>query len=164
MLVKERLAGMGVVVGLTSTCGNGEAILIDVTGPEVASKIQGLLEDAVMVSSTLVVARSTASEAQWRHRVGEFFAEEGNAYVDRVRYRPSAGGGVLAEAPALKEQRDRKRHEAKGSDGKELQVVIRTCGEYAGARGDEAGEHVRMMREMTRIQLKAQATEVVREA
>eukprot|EP00972_Heterocapsa_arctica_P015866 2338905-Heterocapsa_arctica.AAC.1 len=53
---------------------------------------------------------------------------------------------------------------AKGSDGKELQVVIRLEGEHVGARKDEVNDYVRMMRVVANIQLKAEATEVVKEA
>eukprot|EP00972_Heterocapsa_arctica_P081897 12070459-Heterocapsa_arctica.AAC.1 len=68
-----------------------------------------------------MLARSTASEVQWVQKVGDVFTDHDNSYVERVRYRPSMGGGVLAEAPALKEQKDRNMFMAKGSDGKELQ-------------------------------------------
>eukprot|EP00972_Heterocapsa_arctica_P030515 4493114-Heterocapsa_arctica.AAC.1 len=93
-----------------------------------------------------MLARSTASEMQWIQKVDSIFADHDNAYVERVRYRPSMGGGVLAEAPALKEQKDRKKLLAMGSDGRELQVVIRLEGEHVGARKDEVNDFVRMMR------------------
>eukprot|EP00972_Heterocapsa_arctica_P013606 2007127-Heterocapsa_arctica.AAC.1 len=63
------------------------------------------------------------------------------------------GGGVLAEAPALKEQKDRKAFRSKGSDGKELQVVIRLEGEHVGARKNELKDYVQMMRIATGIQI-----------
>eukprot|EP00972_Heterocapsa_arctica_P064223 9477627-Heterocapsa_arctica.AAC.1 len=67
-----------------------------------------------------MLARSTASEVQWTHKVDGVFLDHDNHYVERVRFRPSMGGGVLAEAPALEEQKDRKKFKAMGSDGKEL--------------------------------------------
>jgi len=163
LLVKERMEGMGAVIGMHSTYSNEEAVLIDITSTEAAHKVQELLEDAVLVTPTLMVARSTASEAQWGRKVGEIFADRDNAYVERVRYRPSTGGGILAEAPALKEQKDRKKYEAKGSDGKELQVVIRLGGEFVEARRGEVGDYVRMVKEATGIPLANEATEIVKE-
>eukprot|EP00972_Heterocapsa_arctica_P061460 9064636-Heterocapsa_arctica.AAC.1 len=120
-MVKERLKNLKAVIGLHSTYCNKESILIEITHPEAAHKVQELTEDAVLVSPTLMLVRSAASEGQWVQKVGEAFADYDNSYVERVRYRPSMGGGVLAEAPALKEQKDRKMFMAKGSDGKELQ-------------------------------------------
>ena len=53
---------------------------------------------------------------------------------------------------------------AKGSDGKELHVVIRLSGEFVGSRVAEAKEYVGMVREATGIPLKGEASEVMTEA
>ena len=48
--VEAGLGDMKAIVGLGATYGNNEAILIDVSGPKAALKVQELVEDAVMVS------------------------------------------------------------------------------------------------------------------
>ena len=164
LVVKENLGELEAVVGLYSTFANNEAILIDLKTTEAAVKIQSLVEDAVLVTPTLMVARSTASESQWKRRIEEIFADYDNAYVEKVRYRPSCGGGLLAVAPALKEQKDRKRFAAKGNDGKELQVVIRLSGEFVGVRANEGGEFVRMIRSTTGVPLQETESTMIREA
>eukprot|EP00972_Heterocapsa_arctica_P074706 11024783-Heterocapsa_arctica.AAC.1 len=73
------------------------------------------------------------------------------------------GGGILAEAPALEEQKDREMFKAMGCDGKELMVVIRLEGEQVGARKDEVKDFVRMMATVANIQLKHEAVEVVKD-
>eukprot|EP00972_Heterocapsa_arctica_P034149 5026924-Heterocapsa_arctica.AAC.1 len=82
-MVKEQLRGLKAVIGLHSTYCNEETILIEITHPDAAHKVQELTEDAVLVSSTLRVARSTASEGQWIRKVGEAFADDDNSYVER---------------------------------------------------------------------------------
>ena len=67
-------------------------------------------------------------------------------------------------APALKEQKEFKRYMAKGSDGRELQAVVRLGGEYVGAREDEVHEYVRMIKEATGIPLMGDASARVEEA
>ena len=162
--VKEVLQGVDAIIGLHSTYSNAETILIDVTCPAAALKVQAFLEDAVLVTPGLLIARSTASEAQWRQRVEDIFKEQDDAYVERVRYRPSEGGGIITAAPALTEQKELKKYIRLGSDGKELQVVLRLVGEYIGARLDEVSAFVKMMAEASQVPLLPQAVEVVTEA
>ena len=81
-----------------------------------------------------------------------------------VRYRPSVGGGVIAAAPALKEEKDRKRYAAKGSDGKELQLVLRFSGEFVGARASEVGDFMSMVQTATGVQLMPVPAEALKEA
>ncbi len=100
--VKELMKSIEVVVGLLSTFSSDEAILIDLSTAEAAAKVVGLVEDAVMVTPRLMIARSPASELQWQAKLAEIFAEQDNAFVEKVRYRTSVGGGVIAAAPALK--------------------------------------------------------------
>lgn len=164
MHVKERMGDLDVVIGLHSTHGCEETVLIELSTTGAAEKALELIEDAVLVTPTLMIARTMASEAQWKRQLETIFADNDNAYVERIRYRPSAGGGILAAAPAIKEQKDRKRYEAKGSDGRELQIVVRLTGELIGARMAEAEHSVHMMREATRIPLEAKGTEVVKDA
>jgi hypothetical protein len=163
MQVKEHL-DMEAIVGLHSTFGNKESILVDITSAEAAYKIQELVEDAVLVTPRLMLVRSAASEAQWQTKVSEIFAHDDNAYVERVRYRPSTGGGCLAEAPALKEQKDRKRYEAKGSNGKELQMVLRLGGEFIGARAGEAKDYMKLVGEAAQIPMQKEPTKDLKEA
>eukprot|EP00972_Heterocapsa_arctica_P068764 10161453-Heterocapsa_arctica.AAC.1 len=68
-MVKERLTHLKTLVGLHSTYCHEESILIEITHPEAAHKVQELTEDAALVSPTLMLARSTASEAQWIQKV-----------------------------------------------------------------------------------------------
>jgi hypothetical protein len=164
MQVKEWMGDLGAIIGLHSTFGNKESILIDITSADAAYKVQELVEDAVLVTPRLMLARSAASEAQWQKKVGEIFSDNDNAYVERVRYRPSTGGGCLAEAPALKEQKDRKRHEAKGSNGKELQMVLRLGGEFIGARAGEAKDYMKLVKEAAQLPLQEEPTKDLREA
>jgi hypothetical protein len=163
MQVKEYM-DMEATVGLHSTFGNKESILVDITSAEAAYKIQELVEDAVLVTPRLMLVRSAASEAQWQTKVSEIFAHNDNAYVERVRYRPSTGGGCLAEAPALKEQKDRKRYEAKGSNGKELQMVLRLGGEFIGARAGEAKDYMKLVGEAAQIPMQEEPTKDLKEA
>ena len=107
--VKERLEGMEASVGLHSTYGHEDSVLVDISNADAAYKVQGLVEGAVLVTPTLMVARSAASEAQWKKLVEEIFVDNDNAYVEKVRYIPSMGGGLMAVVPALQEQRDLKR-------------------------------------------------------
>eukprot|EP00972_Heterocapsa_arctica_P045653 6738267-Heterocapsa_arctica.AAC.1 len=93
LMVKDSMQSLKAVIGLHSTYCNEESILIEITHPDAAYKVQELTEDAVLVSATLMVARSGASEAQWIQKVGEAFSDDDNSYVERVRYRPSMGGG-----------------------------------------------------------------------
>lgn len=164
MQVKAALMGIMAVIGLHSTYGNPESILVELTEPDAAYKCLELVEDAVLVTPRLMIARSTASEAQWRQKVGEIFEGNDNSYIEKVRYRPSEGGGYLAEAPALKEQKDRKRHEAKGSNGKELQMVIRLGGEFIGARAGEVNNFMRLVANAARLPLQEEPIKDVREA
>ena len=162
--VKEMLGDLMAIIGLHSTFGNEESILIDITSADAAYKFQELVEDAVLVTPRLMIARSAASEAQWQKKVGEIFSDNDNAYVERVRYRPSTGGGCLAEAPALKEQKDRKRHEARGSNGKELQMVLRMGGEFIGARAGEVNDYMRLVKKAAQLPMQEEPTNDLREA
>ena len=101
-----------------------EALLLDLSAPAAAVKVQALVEEAVLVTSGLMIARSQATAAQWKQRLAEIFADQDEAYVAKVRRRPSTGGGILAEAPMLKEQVETKRILARGSGGKKHQVSI----------------------------------------
>jgi hypothetical protein len=114
-----------------------------------------------MLSPKLMVARSAASEIQWRRRVEEAFLDQDDDYVEKVRYRPSQGGGTIAIPPVLKEQKDRKRHSNKGSDGKELQVVIRLGGEFIGARLEESPRFMAMIATAAQVPLQQQESEAV---
>ena len=97
--VKMALAQIKPLVGLSSTYGDPEALLIDVTNVAAANKITHLSEYAVMISPRLMIARSTASDAQWTIRVTEIVGDNDNASVDKVRYRPSQGGGIITTSP-----------------------------------------------------------------
>jgi hypothetical protein len=161
--VKELIGDLDALIGLHSTYSSDEAILIDLSTAEAAHKVSGLVEDAVMVTPRLMIARSPASELQWQDKLAEMFAEEDNAFVEKVRYRPSVGGGVIAVAPALKEEKDRKRYAAKGSDGKELQLVLRFSGEFVCAREKEVGDFMNMVQTAAGIPLMPVAVEVLKE-
>jgi hypothetical protein len=162
--VKELMGHMEVLVGLHSTFSSDEAILIDLSTPEAAHKVANLVEDAVMVTPRLMIARSPASELQWQDKLAEVFSDDDNAFIERVRYRPSVGGGVIAVAPALKEQKERKKYAAKGTDGKELQVVVRFSGEFVGAREGEAGDYMTMIQATAGIPLKNEAVAILKDA
>ena len=161
MQVKAALGDMKAIVGLNSTYGNNEAILVDVSGPGAAHKVQNLTEDSVMVSSRLMIVRSSASELQWRQKVEEVFQEQDEAFIEKVRYRPSQGGTTIAVPPVLKEEEGRRRYEKKGSDGKEKQVVVRFGGEFVKARADEAENFMRMLQDTAQIQFLSQESEAV---
>jgi hypothetical protein len=79
MQVKEWLGDLVAIVGLHSTFGNKDSILIDITSADAAYKVQELVEDAVLVTPRLMLARSAASEAQWQKKVGEIFSDNDNA-------------------------------------------------------------------------------------
>jgi hypothetical protein len=148
---------------LHSTFSSNEAILIDLSTADAAHKVAGLVEDAVMVTPRLMIARSPASELQWQDKLAEIFTDGDNAFVERVRYRPSVGGGVIAVAPALKEEKDRKRYAAKGSDGKELQLVLRFSGELVGGREIEAVDYMSMVQAAAGIPIMPEPVEVLKD-
>ena len=160
--VKVQMQELDVILGLHSTYGNEETVIVDVSSPAAALKVLNLTEDAVMVSPRLMLARSSASELQWQESVNRIFEDNDNDYVDKVRYRPSGGGGVIAAAPALKEQRELKKFQAKGSDGRELQVVIRLGGELIQGRARELEQFVAKIAECSRIPLAESHTEVLK--
>ena len=66
---------------------------------------------------------------------------------------------TIATPPVLKEQKDRKRFENKGSDGKELQVVIRLGGELIGARAEEAPRFIQMVAAASEIPFQEKETD-----
>ena len=77
MEAKKEMLGIDAVLGLFSTFSNPEAILIDISGTEVGTKVQELTEDAVFISPRLMLARTEASEQQWRKKTEEVFDCEG---------------------------------------------------------------------------------------
>ena len=62
--------------------------------------MQELTEDAVLVSPRLLLARSTASEKQWKEKTEEIFQQEGD-FIEKIRYRPSQGGGHYCSATGI---------------------------------------------------------------
>ncbi len=130
--VKELMQSIEVVVGLHSTFSSDEAILIDLSTAEAAHKVAGLVEDAVMVTPRLMIARSPASELQWQAKLAEIFAEQDNAFVEKVRYRPSVGGGGERGCTGTKL---RKRPQALRSKGQRRQGTAVGATLLRGVRG-----------------------------
>ena len=157
--LKAIFQAIDVIIGLYTTYSLKEAVLIDITRPAAVTKVQELLEDAVLVSPRLLLARTTASETQWRAAVDSAFQDDDDAYVERVRYRPSSGGGVLAMVPALAETRALRRNAHRAPDGRELQVVLRFSGELIGGRFPEVHTFMALAREAARLPLHPQAVE-----
>ena len=160
MRVKMHLSRMDVVVGLHSTFGHPDAILIEVSGATAGSIVQELTEDAVMVSSRLIVARSRASEKQWRDKVEDLYRSEGE-FIEKVKYRQSQGGGTIAALPVLQEQRERKSKTNKEDEEKMKQVILRLRGEFIEARGEQAKKFMNMISRATLIQCEEDESEVV---
>ena len=73
---------------------------------------------------------------------------------------PSMEGGIITEAPALKEHKDMKKYIAQGSDGKDLQVIIRFNGEFIGSRENAIGEFMEMVKRETTIPFAEEASEI----
>jgi hypothetical protein len=132
--IKMALVGIRPIVGLSSTYGDPEALLIDVTNVAAANKIIHLVEDAVMISQRLMIARSTASYAQWTIRVTEIAEDKDNSFVDKVRYRPSQGGGIITASPLLEEEKARRRLTGKDVNGKDTMIIFRFTGDHINAR------------------------------
>jgi hypothetical protein len=132
--IKMALIGIRPIVGLSSTYGDPESLLIDVTNVAAASKITHLVEDAVMISHKLMIARSTASFVQWTTRVAEIAEEKDNSFVDKVRYRPSQGGGIITAIPLLEEEKARRRSKGKDVNGKDTMIIFRFTGDHINAR------------------------------
>ena len=160
MRIKVHLNPLDVVVGLHSTFGNPDSILIDMSGGTVGAKVQKLVEDAVMVSPRLMVARSTASEKQWKERTEAIFHQNGE-YIEKVRYRTSQGGNTIAIPPVLQEQKDRKKKEVKGNDDKLTQIIVRLRGEFIEAQEDQAPRIVQMIAEKSQTKLDEEESAVV---
>ena len=160
MRVKMHLNHMDVVVGLHSTFGNPDAILIEVSGAGAGCLVQELTEDAVMISSRLMLARSRASEKQWRDKVEELHQMEGE-YIEKVRYRPSQGGETIATLPVLQEEKERKMKPNKDDEEKMKQVILRLRGEFIETRGDQAQTFMKMISKATLVQFDEEESEIV---
>jgi hypothetical protein len=128
--IRMALSDIKPIVGLSSTYGDPEALLIDVTDVAAAIKIIHLAEDAVMISQRLMIARSSVSDALWTTRVIEIAEERDNSFVDKVRYRPSQGGGIITACPLLDEEKARRRPTGKDDPGKDTMIIFRFTGEY----------------------------------
>ena len=160
MKVKMHLNRMDVIVGLHSTFGHPDAILVDVSGASVGCLVQELTEDAVMISSKLMVTRSRASEKQWREKVENLYQSDGE-FIEKVRYRPSQGGNTIAALPALQEQRERKKKDSKEDEEKMKQVIIRMRGEFIEARGEEASKFIDMITKAAEIKADEKESEII---
>ncbi len=62
--------------------------MIDLSTAEAAHKVAGLVEDAVLATPRLMIAKSPASELQWQDKWAVIFADNHNAFVEKVRHRP----------------------------------------------------------------------------
>ena len=93
MQVKGLLEHTDSVIGLHSTYGNPDSIIIEISANGVGTLVQDLTEDIVYISPKVLLARSTASEAQWKTKVEGLWDREGD-YVEKVKYGPSQGGGA----------------------------------------------------------------------
>ncbi|CAK0856827.1 unnamed protein product [Prorocentrum cordatum] len=149
--LKETFLGIDMVLGLRSTRSNPDTILVDISGLAAAIKVHELIEGAALVPPRLLVARSTASEVQWGPTAYDFYHTDAGAYVEKARF--------LAEPPVLDEQKDAKRIRARGSDGKELDMIIRVSGEFVGARLLEVPSFVSMTSTATGLPLSPSASE-----
>ena len=123
-------------------------------------KVQELTEDAVLVSPRLLLARSTASEKQWKEKTEEIFQQEGD-FIEKIRYRPSQGGATIAVPPVLQEHKDRRRKEGNGDEAKRNQVIIRLRGEFIETRSNQAEKIMKMMAEEAQIQIDEEESGVV---
>jgi hypothetical protein len=132
--IKMALVGIRPIVGLSSTYGDPESLLVDVTNVAAVNKIIHLVEDAVMISQKLMIARSTASVVQWTTRVAEIAEEKDNSFVDKVRYRPSQGGGIITAIPILEEEKARRRSKGKDVNGKDTMIIFRFTGDHINSR------------------------------
>ncbi|CAK0907030.1 unnamed protein product [Prorocentrum cordatum] len=151
LCLKAIFQEMDVIIGSHTTYSLKGAVLIDITRPAAATKVQELLEDAVLVSPRRLLARTTASGMQWRAAVDSAFEDNDGAYVERVRYRPSSGGGVLAMVRALAETKAIRRNAHRAPDGREFQVVIRFSGELIGGRFSEVHAFMALARRLLDI-------------
>lgn len=160
MRIKAHLNPMDVIVGLHSTFGNPDSILIDVSGSAVGNMVQELTEDAVMISPRLMVARSTASEKQWREKTEALFQREGD-FIEKVRYRASQGGNTISIPPVLQEQKDRKKKETKDDEGKLTQIIIRLRDELIETQEEQVHKVIKMVTEKTQIKIGEEESPVV---
>jgi hypothetical protein len=151
------------IVGLSSTYGDPEALLIDVTNVAAAKKIIHLAEDAVMVSPRLMVARSTASDAQWIIRVSEIVEDMDNTYVDKVRYRPSQGGGIITTSPLLDEEKARKQLIGKETAGKDAMIIFRFVGDHVNAKEADIPTFMAMIGRGANMVIPSEPVEVIQE-
>lgn len=160
MKVKEHMIPLDIIVGLHSTFGNPDSLLIDISGPGAGTYVQQLSEDAVMISSKLMVARSTASEKQWKQKTEELY-NLGGEYIEKVRYRASQGGNTIAIPPILQEQKEMRRKESKEEEGRMTQVVVRLRGEFIEAQESQIQKIVKMFGEATQLNFEAEESPVV---
>jgi hypothetical protein len=54
--------------------------------------------------------------------------------VDKVRYRPSQGGGIITACPLLDEEKARRRLTVKDATGKDTMIIFRFTGEHINAK------------------------------
>ena len=149
--VKAALVGRSVVVGSTRTYGCAEALLLDLSAPTAAAKVQALVEEAVLVTPRLMIARSHAAVTQWEQRLSEIYAEHDGAYIEKVRHRPSEGGGILTEAPVLREHVVMKRLLSRGGEGSALRVLLRLSGDTVNAGPHASNEVMDIVRRESAI-------------
>lgn len=114
-----------------------------------------------MLSPKLMIARSAASEEQWKETYAELLEENDADYIEKVRYKPSEVGATNAIPPVLKEQKDRRRYEISGRGGKEKELVVRFMGEFIGSRIEEAARFVGMVAEAAQVQLQMEETDML---
>jgi len=98
--LRRRHLDSSVMVASQGIYSEGDALLLDLTAPAALPKVWALCAEALFITPSLATVVTDVQQEDWQSRVDEIWAEDCEAGVSKVRWRPSRFGGRQWAVPA----------------------------------------------------------------
>ena len=135
--LQDHLEQFACLFGLQNIYKDGEALKLELTEAQAATKFTHLFWDGVFISPTETLFRTDALAATWQQELSRVMREEPISCAIKLQWRPSVHSGrVWAQLPAAEHQLQAVRAQARlrlqdkvpGEAGRDLESEIRVQG------------------------------------